>query len=74
MSSTLIDFVFSLYGVLRGPLSQRAWVRTQERDRGILNRNADELNREVEDVLGYQQDLGIGDGAEPGSGPSRAKV
>jgi metal-responsive CopG/Arc/MetJ family transcriptional regulator len=35
-------------------LDRRRRERRDQRDLDILNRNADALNREVEDVLGYQ--------------------
>lgn len=41
-------------GVLRRYLAQQERARINARDLEILNRNADELNAEAEDVLGYQ--------------------
>lgn len=38
-------------------LDRRRRERRDARDLEILNRNATELNREVEDVLSYQADL-----------------
>jgi metal-responsive CopG/Arc/MetJ family transcriptional regulator len=40
--------------VLRRYLSEHARARIQARDVELLNRHADELNREVGDVLDYQ--------------------
>jgi hypothetical protein len=39
---------------LRDPLERRRRERRDARDLVILNRNAEGLNREVEDVLAYQ--------------------
>ena len=38
-------------------LKRRARASREARDLAILNESADELNREMEDVLGYQADL-----------------
>ena len=38
-------------------LSRRARVARELRDREILDRSADALNREMEDVLAYQADI-----------------
>lgn len=43
--------------LLREALAARARDEAHERDRNLLNRHADALNAEVEDVLGYQVDL-----------------
>jgi metal-responsive CopG/Arc/MetJ family transcriptional regulator len=42
---------------LREYLSGRAKEIRDARDRDIINKNAEELNREAEDVLSYQVDL-----------------
>ena len=40
--------------LLRQSLAARARSAMDERDRGIINAHADELNEEALDVLGYQ--------------------
>jgi metal-responsive CopG/Arc/MetJ family transcriptional regulator len=42
--------------LLREGLASRARHAAEERDRALLNRHADALNAEAEDVLGYQAD------------------
>lgn len=37
--------------------TERVRQRREQRDLEILNRNADQLNREVEEVLDYQAEL-----------------
>lgn len=39
---------------VRDRLARLEWEEREERDLEILNREADRLNREAEDVLGYQ--------------------
>jgi metal-responsive CopG/Arc/MetJ family transcriptional regulator len=41
----------------RAYLARQARAARDARDRGILDRAADALNREMEDVLSYQADL-----------------
>ena len=43
--------------LLREGLAARARQATNARDRALLDRHADALNAEAEDVLGYQADL-----------------
>ncbi len=42
---------------VRDFLSRRARAAREAKDLAILNRTADELNREVRDVLAYQADI-----------------
>jgi len=42
---------------IRDFLARRTRAAREARDLVILNRSADELNREVKDVLGYQVDI-----------------
>ena len=43
--------------LLREALDARARAEVEQRDRTLLNRHAEALNAEVDDVLGYQVDL-----------------
>lgn len=43
--------------LLREGLAARARQATDARDRALLDRHADALNAEADDVLGYQADL-----------------
>ena len=43
--------------VLREGLSARARREADEKDLALINRQADRLNAEADDVLGYQVDL-----------------
>ena len=43
--------------LVREALAARARKEADERDRDLINRNADALNAEVEDALRYQIDL-----------------
>jgi hypothetical protein len=42
---------------LDGGLARRARAARESRDREILDGSADDLNREMEDVLAYQADV-----------------
>jgi metal-responsive CopG/Arc/MetJ family transcriptional regulator len=42
--------------VLRGYLAKKRRAASEARDFRLLNRSADALNKEVDDVLGYQAD------------------
>jgi hypothetical protein len=43
--------------LLRDSVAAHAKQAAHEKDRGLINRHAETLNAEIEDVLGFQTDL-----------------